>query len=242
MATKRTIGIAAAALGVAALVGGGVAFAAQDDPTFDVDAVNLDAVNLDAVDVPTPTDGSSTPPVPNDQQVAALDTVQGTLERRGRDTDDADDLYVGAVELEFGPEAWVRTAGPLEDYDGDGNAEDLLTELDGMVGQPVTALVRLDNDGDDGDVYVLNDLTYRDSAGAPAPWLQGGTASGEAATPEAVAAAAAAAVGEGARVNELDRETAGDVAWEADVTSADGREHTVLLDSAGEVLDTRLDD
>ena len=44
-------------------------------------------------------------------------------------------------------------------------------------------------------------------------------------------------MGDGARVNELDRETAGDVAWEAEVIAVDGREHTVLLNAAGEVLD-----
>jgi hypothetical protein len=228
MATRRTVVLAAAAgLGLAAVACGVVALAAQDDPRIQVGAVALDRVDAAAL---TGT---------GDQQVAALDLIEGMLERRG---DDPDDFYVGAVELEFGPEAWVRTAGPGEDYDGDGIAEDLLAELEGLVGQPVTARVRLDNDGDDADVYVLNDLTYRDSAGGPAPWLQAGTAAGEAVSPQAVAQAAAAAVGDGARVDELDRQAAGDVAWEAALITADGREHTVLLDSAGKVLDTRPDD
>jgi hypothetical protein len=231
MATRRTIVLAAAAgLGLAAVACGAVALAAQDDPRIQVGAVAVDRVDAAAL-----TGAGNT----GDQRVAALDTIEGTLERRG---DDPDDFYVGAVELEFGPEAWVRTAGPGEDYDGDGTPEDLLAELKGLVGQPVTALVRLDNDGDDADVYVLNDLTYRDSAGGPAPWLQAGTTAGKAASPQAVAEAAAAAVGDGARVDELDRQAAGDVAWEAAVITADGREHTVLLDSAGEVLDTRQDD
>ena len=136
----------------------------------------------------------------------------------------------------------MLTAGPGEDYDGDGTPEDLRAELGGLVGQPVKALVRLDHDGDDADVYVLNDLTYRDSAGGPPPWLQTTTTTGGAATPQAVSEAAAAAVGDGARVNELDRETAGDVAWEVEVIAVDGREHTILPNAAGDVLDVDSDD
>jgi hypothetical protein len=190
---------------------------------------------MDRVNIKPPIDSVNS----GDQQVAALDSIRGTLERRG---DDPTDFYLGGVELELGPEAWMLTAGPGQDYDGDGTPEELLAELEGLIGQPVTALVRLDNDGDDADVYVLNDLAYRDSAGGPAPWLQTKTATGAAATPEVVAEAAAAVVGNGARVNDLDRETAGDVAWEAEVTAIDGREHTVLLDAAGKVLDVASED
>lgn len=230
MATRRWIRpAAAAAFGAVAVVGGGIALAAQEDPD-----IAVGSVRLGQVDIPAPT-GSGT----GDQQVAALDPIEGTLERRG---DDPDDLYIGAVELELGPESWVLTAGPSEDYDADGTAEDLLAELDGLVGRSVTALVRLDNDGDDAAVYVLNGRAYRDSAGGPAPWLQAGTASGTAASLQAVAEAAAAAVGPGARVQELDREAAGQVAWEVEVIAADGRERTVLLDAAGDVLDVLADD
>ena len=231
MTTKRIIGIAAAAaLGVTALAGGALALASQGDPRAEVGTVTMDRVNIQP---------GSDPVNSRDQQVAALDSIQGTFERRG---DDQADFYLGGVELELGPDAWVLTAGPGEDYDGDGTPEDLLAELGGLVGQPVKALVRLDNDGDDADVYVLNDLAYRDSAGGPPPWLQTRSADGAAATPEVVAEAAAAAVGDGARVDELDRETVGDVAWEAEVNAVDGREHTVWLDAAGKVLNVDSDD
>lgn len=103
--------------------------------------------------------------------------------------------------------------------------------------------MRLDDDGDEADVYELNGLRYRDSAGGPAPWQQAGTVTGNAASPQEVADAAAAAIGPGARVEELDRaEETGDVAWEADVIDHDGQEHDVLLDETGEVLDSRPDD
>jgi len=65
---------------------------------------------------------------------------------------------------------------------------------------------------------------------------------GQAAAPQKVAEAAARAVGEGARVDELDREDGDAVAWEADVVAADGREHTVLLDAASQVLEVRFED
>lgn len=233
MASKRSIAIASAAaasVGLSAL--GATAFATQDDPTVSTGGVVLQGMDLRS--------DPGSPAAPGaDQQVAALDRIEGVLERSG---DDADDFHVGAVEMEFGPDEWVRTAGPVDDYDADGTPEDLLVELEGLVGRSVTALVRLDDDGDDADVYVLNDVTYRDSAGGPAPWLQGGAASASSAAPEAVAEAAAAEIGEGARVEELDRESVGDVAWEAEVVAADGREHTVLLDAAGVVLDARMDD
>ena len=51
--------------------------------------------------------------------------------------------------------------------------------------------------------------------------------------------AATTAVGERARVVELEREPAGQVAWEASVIAADGTEYTVLLSAAGDVLDVR---
>lgn len=233
MAVTRSIRVvAAAAMAVAFLALGGVALAAQDDPVEKVAAVDLGPFRITAGTGATRAADSA-------QRVAALDRIEGTLERLG---DDADDLFIGTVELELGSEQWLHTAGPLQDFDGDGTPEDLLSEVDALIGQPVTALVRLDDDGDEGDVYVLNDLVYRDSAGGPAPWQQGRTAMGQAAAPQKVAEAAARAVGEGARVDELDREDGGAVAWEADVVADDGREHIVLLDAAGQVLEVRFED
>lgn len=240
MANKRSLVTASVAgLVVAAVAFGGAALLSRDDPSVGVGPVRIGQVDLAGTTDDQPPDAQPPDAPPTGaQQVAALETVEGTLERRG---DDPDDFYLGAVELSFGPDEWVLTAGPSDDYDGDGAPEDLLVELEGLIGQPVLALVRLDNDGDDADVYVLNDVTYRDSAGGPAPWQQT-AATGVAAAPEEVAEAAAAAVGPGARVEELDRETVGDVAWEVDVVDADGLEHTVLLDAAAQVLDVRQDD
>ena len=231
MMSRRRWGVVGAAAVMAVVaIGASVTAAAQEDPTVEIGAVAVDQVRLSS-----PTASSSA----RQQQVEALERLDGTLTMLG---DDPEDFYIGPIELEFGPEAWVMTAGPSEDFDGDGNLERLLNELRGLVGRPVTALVRLDNDGDEANVYRLNDLTFRDSAGGRPPWLAADSDDADAATWEAVRTAAADAVGPGAVVDELEWQSAGDVAWEVDVLSADGREHTVLLDSAAQVLDVRLGD
>ena len=170
------------------------------------------------------------------QQVEALETLTGTLQR-GSDTDE---FILDNSELDFGPDTWVLTAGPIEDFDGDGKAERLSDELDGLVGRQVTAMVRFDADGDDAEVYVLNDRTYRDSASTVPPWEPKPYA-GKAASTETVTAAAAAAVGRGARVTDLERVRAGQVAWEASVTDSRSREYTVALAADAGVIDLRRD-
>ena len=230
MSRRRWGVVAAAAVTAVVAIGASVTAAAQEDPTVEIGAVAVDQVRLSS-----PTASTSA----REQQVEALERLDGTLTMLG---DDPEDFYIGPIELEFGPEAWVMTAGPSEDFDGDGNLERLLNELRGLVGRPVTALVRLDNDGDEANVYRLNDLTFRDSAGGRPPWLAADADDVDAATWEAVRTAAANAVGPGAVVDELEWQSAGDVAWEVDVLSAEGREHTVLLDAAARVLDVRLGD
>jgi hypothetical protein len=99
------------------------------------------------------------------EQVEALDRLEGTLQAG----DDPGQFTLGSVDLDFGPDAWVLTAGPLQDYDQDQTTEPLLDELTGLTGHQVTTLVRPGDDGDEADVYVLNDLPYHDPAGPP-PW------------------------------------------------------------------------
>lgn len=176
---------------------------------------------------------------PGGVQVPALDRVEGTLARVGND---ADDLSIRTVELDLGPEEWVVTAGPVGDFDGDGNTGDLLTDLEGLLGRPVTVLGLLDGDGDEIAVYEINGVAYRDSTGGPAPWQQPTAPSGAVSSQADIAAAAVAAVGAGARIDEMDRLDAGAVAWEIEVIDAMGREQRVLLDASAAVLDVRPED
>jgi hypothetical protein len=194
------------------------------DPSVEVGSVPISGLSVRAA----PTSSAT-----RSQQVEALDRLEGTL----RAGDDPGQFTLGSVDLDLGPDAWVLTAGPLQDYDQDQTTEALLDELTGLTGRPMTTLVRPGDGGDEADVYVLNDLPYRDPAGLP-PWTTTPTSTARA-TEDQLRNAAAAAVGEGARVDDLEPEPAGQVAWEASVIAADGTEYTVLLSAAGDVLDVR---
>ncbi len=195
------------------------------DPSVQVGSVPISGISVRAA----PTTSAT-----RSQQVEALDHLEGTLQAG----DDPGQFTLGSVDLDFGPDAWVLTAGPLQDYDQDQRIEALLDELAGLTGQQVTILVRPGDDGDEADVYVLNDLPYRDPAGPP-PWTTATPTSAASASDAQLRTAATTAVGERARVVELEREPAGQVAWEASVIAADGTEYTVLLSAAGDVLDVR---
>lgn len=185
---------------------------------------------------------SAAPPVPGQggpaqEQIEALDRLTGDL-RHGGDTAE---FVLDDVELDFGPDVWVLTAPATVDFDGNGTVEPLLAELEGLVGKPVTAMVRLDEDGDDADVFVVNEQTYRDSTGADLPWQPVET-TGTPVTAAAARTAAARAVGNGAEVTEIERVRASRVAWEATVLDLSGVEHSVLLGAHGAVLDLRRAD
>lgn len=230
MPARRTIVLGALTAAVV-VAGGAVAVTALDDP--DGSAAPVDISDRSAADVGEPArEGAN-------RQVPGLEELSGTVtadDDHGRHDDVADDLEIDGVDLDFGPDDWVATAEAPDDFDGDGTVESLRDELAGLVGREVTLLVRFDDDGDDADVYVVDGRTYRDVS-APAPWLPPGSAGDE-----DLQAAAAAAVGEGAEVIELDPEDDGDVAWEAKVRAADGTLREVLLDAEGNVLDVHVDD
>lgn len=212
------------------LVAGGVGIAAvaalgtwavadlTDDPDEDLSTISLGAV-------PT---ASGTATVP----ASVTETLSGTVERVGLDVDD---LAIGRIELDFGPDEWVASAEGIEDYDGDGDVEAVRDELEGLEGQDVELLVSYDEDGDrdDADVHEINGLAI----GVPS------TSGGAEATPEEVARAAEAEVGAGSRAVDVERDDDSDVLiWEAEVIDTDGREHTVVLNAAGEVLGAEADD
>ena len=167
------------------------------------------------------------------QQVEALEPLDGILV--AGDPDDPEEFLLGTVELDFGPEAWVLTAGPMQDYNGDQRTDKLLEELDSLVGKQVSVLMRPGDQGDNALVFTLNRLPYRDPAGPP-PWMTVTPTATSTATLEAVRAAASAAVGPGSRILELEPEPAGQVAWEATVLRNDGATFTVLLSPSAQVL------
>lgn len=175
------------------------------------------------------------------RSVVELEALSGTGVQSGDDADDVADVTVEGVELDFGPDEWVVSVGPLEDFDGDGDTEALRREIEGLVDQPVELLVAYDDgERDEADVYEINGMAFRDPSGA-APWES--DASDAVATRDDVARAAAAEIGAGATVVDTDRDDEnGTVTWEVEVLDADGREHTVLLNGAGDVQGSSLDD
>jgi uncharacterized membrane protein YkoI len=222
---RRLAMIIALALAITAIGAATGWLVLRRDPSVQVGSVPISGISVRAA----PTTSAT-----RSQQVEALDRLEGTFHA----DDDPGQFTLGSVDLDFGPEAWVLTAGPLQDYDQDQRTEALLDELAGLTGQQVTTLVRPGDSGDEADVYVLNDLPYRDPAGPP-PWTTAAPTSSATASEDQLRTAAAAAVGESARVVELEREPAGQVAWEASLIAADGTEYTVLLSAAGDVLDVR---
>jgi len=122
------------------------------DPSVQVGSVPITGLSV----LPAPTSSAT-----RSEQVEALDRLEGTFQAG----DDPGQFTLGSVDLDFGPDAWVLTAGPLQDYDQDQRTEALLDELAGLTGHQVTILVRPGDGGDEADVYVLNDLPYRDPAG-----------------------------------------------------------------------------
>lgn len=247
-------------------VGVGVAVAQPGGDAVEVGAVSVGDVTVDdgagadatasvgPSDGPTgsATDGATDGATPAAQQVEGLDTVQGVLTRdddsgsddssddnRSDDSDDRDDFEVAGVDLELGPESWLLSAGPVADFDGDGTLRPVLEELEGLVGTEVTVLGRLDDDGDELEVYVIQGLQLRSTSG-PAPWESGdqGATLGQ----DAIVEAALDAVGADSRLDSVDREDDGGAAWEVEVVDAQGREQRVLVGADGTVLDIRPED
>ncbi|CAL9615034.1 hypothetical protein SUDANB121_05735 [Nocardiopsis dassonvillei] len=237
MQKRTTILLASSAAAGLLAVGAVGGHLLLDDPEQRIEPIGLTGFSAGAA--PVGEDGGGTSAT---RPVEGLEQLVGELRADG---DDRDDWSVAGVDVDFGPEEWLLTDPVLEDYDGDGTAAPLPEELRGLEGTEVTLGVRYEEDDDgereDADVYTVNGLNLRDPDGGPAPWDDSGE-TGEA-DRAAVEAAAAAAVGEGARAvgADLDDED-GHRTWDVEVRGADGREYDVIVDLSGEVVDVREDD
>lgn len=216
-----------AGLGAAALGGvGAVGYLLIDDPERTFEPIRV-GVTVSGTPTAPPPDG------PESQAVQGLEQLAGDL----RPGDEADDWYVAGVEVDFGPEAWLFSDPVVGDFDRDGSTEPVLTELRDLDGHEVTIGVRYEPDDqrDDADVFTLNGVTYRDAAGGDTPWQTDIQSLVDHVT---VATTAAHAVGEGARVVEVEWDTEdGWDGWEVDVVGGDGAEYDVFLDANGAIID-----
>lgn len=229
----RTTKIAIGTIAGLAVVGGAVGAAAIiNDPTETVDAIRLGdtATGSTIASEAQPTDQGT------NRQVVALEQLQGELQRG----DDADDFRIGRTEVDFGPEEWILLADAPDDYNQDGDVGTMQEELDALIGTTVDLLVRFDADRDDADVYVINDITYRDAAGGPAPWNLPQAL--ETTAREQLVDAAIQAVGPGATVVDIDAESGSDAtSWELDVIASDGRDYEVRLSEDATVIGVQAD-
>jgi hypothetical protein len=248
MTPSRTLIALAGVVGIG-VVATGIALAVDDDPSPTVDSVTLADIG-GLVDDPPSTPPADRPDdtladVPASTATIPAAPVEGLRELVGvlrADPDgDADDWYVSGVDLDVGPEGWVLATTSPADFDGDGRIGTVFEELRGLEGSDVTLGVRFDRSDDDLDdaaVFTINGATFRDPTQPLAPWQQ--AAAGDDASPEAIAAAALAAVGTGSTVLDVDPETDdGFVGWEVEVRSADGRRYEVLVTRDGRAVDVR---
>lgn len=93
-----------------------------------------------------------------------LATITGSLEQ-------CDGAWcLGATVADFGPRWYLTLTAASTDFDGDGQAETLAQEVEGLIGAAVVleVAVRAEN----ADVYFVNGLQWRPLLGPP-PWASG---------------------------------------------------------------------
>ena len=122
---RRLAMIVALALAITAIGAATGWLVLRRDPSVQVGSVPISGISVRAA----PTTSAT-----RSHQVEALDRLEGTFKAG----DDPGQFTLGSVDLDFGPDAWVLTAGPLQDYDQDQRTEALLDELAGLTGQQVT--------------------------------------------------------------------------------------------------------
>ena len=168
MITRKALALSVA--GVALVGAAGVAAAGElgDDPESTVAAIEVGRLSEPAA---TGGDDRGTSTTTATRGVAGLTELSGRV-TQAPDDDGFDDLVVEGIELDFGPDEWTSTVGATQDFDGDGTSEALADEIRGLRDTDATFMVRIDDDGDEADVYLINGLTYHDPAGE-APWVSG---------------------------------------------------------------------
>ena len=84
-----------------------------------------------------------------------LEEITGILTYEGSN------FFIGSVELHFGPNWYITAAIAAEDYDGDGEIEQVYDELMGLVGLQVTVEGHMQSE-DWMSVFTINSLLYRE--------------------------------------------------------------------------------
>lgn len=74
---------------------------------------------------------------------------------------DSENFYIGEAELHFGPNWYIESAESAIDYDGDGDLEFIIDELQGLVGTIVTVEAHEQSENW-YSVFTINGETYRE--------------------------------------------------------------------------------
>jgi len=148
--TISATGIAVVATSVAIIL---------DDPELSVEAQVIDGItSASSIQVPATSTIS--------ESVDGLERMQGVL----RPSNEADEWTLGGLEIDVGPEEWMRSTTVDADIDGDGNRASLYEELQGVSGKPVEIWVRFDNTRNDAELFAVEEVFIRDPTSPRPPW------------------------------------------------------------------------
>ena len=133
-----------------------------DDPEVAVEAQVVEGITSSAA-VATPSTATVS------QSVDGLERLQGVLRPSG----EADEWSLGGLEIDVGPEPWMRETIVEADIDGNGELESIYDELRGVGSQQVEIWVRFDNTRDDAELFAIEQTFIRDPTEQRPPWAGG---------------------------------------------------------------------
>lgn len=130
-----------------------------DDPEVPIEARVVEGItSSDAVAIPSLATVS--------QSVDGLERLKGVL----RPSSEADEWTLSGLEIDVGPESWMRATIVETDIDGDGQLESIYDEMRGVSGEEVEIWVRFDNTRDDAELFAIQQTFLRDPTAAQPPW------------------------------------------------------------------------
>lgn len=159
------IGLSVVGIAVVAGVIGYATALVLDDPEAAVQTRVIEVATSTA-ELPPPVGGTTSEPVDG------LERLQGTL----RASSEPDEWLLGSIEIDVGPERWMRETAVTADVDGNGEVGSIFDELSGLVGRDVELWVRFDETRDDAELFGIQQVLIRDPLAQRPPWSGSGSA------------------------------------------------------------------
>lgn len=116
--------------------------------------------------------GSTSTALPSPEATALSEPVDGLERLQGvlRPSDEPDEWSIGGIDIDVGPERWMRETLVTADIDGDGELGSIWDELNGVSGRDVELWVRFDNTRDDAELFGVEQVLLRDPLDPRPPW------------------------------------------------------------------------